>query len=60
MELMKYLNSLLDLTPVTVGERFKAWTVFALSDALIVGSNPTSSMDVWCMCAFILFVLSSI
>jgi hypothetical protein len=24
--------------------------VFAISDSLIVGSNPTSGMDVWCVC----------
>jgi hypothetical protein len=29
-------------------------TVFARSDAGIVGSNPTQGMDVWCVCAFIL------
>jgi hypothetical protein len=33
-------------TPVTVAARSKAWTVFAHSDAGIVGSNPTQSMDV--------------
>jgi hypothetical protein len=29
-------------------------TVFARSDAWIVGSNPTQGMDVWCVYAFIL------
>jgi hypothetical protein len=29
--------------PVTVAERFKACTVFALSEAGIVGSNPTQA-----------------
>jgi hypothetical protein len=38
--------------PVTVAERSKAWTVFARSEAGIVGSNPTQDMDVWCVCAF--------
>jgi hypothetical protein len=36
--------------PVTVAARSKAWTVFACSDAGIVGSNPTQGMDVWCVC----------
>jgi hypothetical protein len=31
---------------VTVAERSKAWTVFARPDAVIVGSNPTSGMDI--------------
>jgi hypothetical protein len=30
--------------PITVAERSKAWTIFARSDAGIVGSNPT---EVW-------------
>jgi hypothetical protein len=29
------------IIPVTVAKRSKAWTVFARSDAVIVGSNPT-------------------
>jgi hypothetical protein len=32
--------------PVTVAERFKACTVFARSEAGIVGSNTTQGMDV--------------
>jgi hypothetical protein len=32
--------------PVTVAARCKAWTVFALSNAGIVVSNPTQGMDV--------------
>jgi hypothetical protein len=31
---------------VTVAERSKAWTVFARSEAGIVGSNPKQHMDV--------------
>jgi hypothetical protein len=38
------------LLPVTVDERSKACTVFARSEAGIVGSNPTQGMDVWCVC----------
>jgi hypothetical protein len=32
--------------PVTVAERSRACTVFARSEAGIVGSNPTQDMDV--------------
>jgi hypothetical protein len=31
---------------VTVAERSKTYTVFASSEAAIVGSNPTQGMDV--------------
>jgi hypothetical protein len=37
-----------------VATRSKAWTIFAHSEAVIVGSNPTQGMDVWCVCLFIL------
>jgi hypothetical protein len=40
--------------PVAVGARSKAWTVFASSDAGIVGSNLTQGMDIWRVYAFIL------
>jgi hypothetical protein len=46
--------------PVTVAEPSKAWTVFARSEAGIVGSNLTKGMDVWCVYVFILFVLSCV
>jgi hypothetical protein len=36
----------------TVTERSKACTVFARSEAGIVGSNPTQDMDVWCVYEF--------
>jgi hypothetical protein len=32
--------------PILVTERSKAWTIFARSNAGIVGSNPTQGMDV--------------
>jgi hypothetical protein len=41
-------------SPVTVAERSKAYTVFARSEAGIVGSNPTQCMDVWYVYVFIL------
>jgi hypothetical protein len=40
--------------PVTVAARSKVRTVFARSDAVIVGSNPIQGIDVWCVYAFIL------
>jgi hypothetical protein len=42
--------------PITVAARFKAWTVFAHSDAGIVGSNPIQGMDV-CVCVYSVWVL---
>jgi hypothetical protein len=42
--------------PVTVAARFKAWTVFARSDAGIVGSNPIQGMDVRCVCMRLFWV----
>jgi hypothetical protein len=45
------------ILPVTVAERSKAWTVFARSEAEIVGSNSTQFMDVWCMCLFCIYVV---
>jgi hypothetical protein len=42
------------LRPVTVAEQSEACTVFALSEAEIVGPNPTQGMDVWCVYVFIL------
>jgi hypothetical protein len=32
--------------PITVAARSKTWTIFARSNACIVGSNPTQGMDV--------------
>jgi hypothetical protein len=40
--------------PVTVAERSEACTVFARSEAAIMGSNPTQDMDVWYVYMFIL------
>jgi hypothetical protein len=39
--------------------RSKAWTVFPRSDARIVGSNPSQSMDV-CVCVYSVFVISCV
>jgi hypothetical protein len=38
--------------PVTVADRSKACTVFDRSEAVIIGSNPTQGMDVWCVYVF--------
>jgi hypothetical protein len=40
------LIMLMELKPVTVTERSKVCTVFARSEAAIVGSNPNQGMDV--------------
>jgi hypothetical protein len=40
--------------PVTVDERSTACTVFARSEAGIMGSNPTKGIDVWYVYVFIL------
>jgi hypothetical protein len=45
--------------PITVVALSKAWTVFAQSNAGIVGSNPTQGMDV-CVCVYSVFVLSCV
>jgi hypothetical protein len=41
-----------------------AWRVFARSEVVIVGSNPTLGMDDWCVCVrarvYSVFVLSCI
>jgi hypothetical protein len=42
------------LEPVTVAERSKACTIFARSEAGLMGLNPTESMDVWYVYVFIL------
>jgi hypothetical protein len=43
--------------PVTVVERSKACTVFARSEAVIVGSKPTHGTDVWYVCLFCVCVV---
>jgi hypothetical protein len=44
--------------PVTVAVRSKACSVFARSEAGIVGSNPTQTMNVRCVYEFILYLCS--
>jgi hypothetical protein len=39
-------------SPITVVAPSKAWTVFARSDAGMVGSNPTQRMDVCILCVY--------
>jgi hypothetical protein len=43
--------------PVTVDAHSKAWTVFARSNAGIVGSNPTQGTDVCVVCVYSVFLL---
>jgi hypothetical protein len=38
--------------PITLAARSKAWTVFARSNAGIMGSNPTQGTDVYILCLF--------
>jgi hypothetical protein len=45
------------VVPITVAARSKAWTVFARSNAGIMGSSPTENMDV-CVCLFCVCVLA--
>jgi hypothetical protein len=43
--------------PIAVAARFKAWTVFACSNAGYVGSNSTQGMDICIMCIYSVFML---
>jgi hypothetical protein len=46
---------------VTVAARSEVWTVSAPSEAVILGSNPSQGMDVWCVYTFhSVFVLSCV
>jgi hypothetical protein len=38
---------------IKVVERSKAWSVFARSNTVIVGSNPTQGMDVYLRLFFV-------
>jgi hypothetical protein len=42
--------------PIRVAARSKTSTVFARSNAGIVGSNPTQGMDVCIVCVYSVFV----
>jgi hypothetical protein len=52
------------VVPIAVVARSKTWTVFARSNAGIVGSNPTQGMDVYvrlfCVCVWYISSISSI
>jgi hypothetical protein len=41
----------------TMRGQYKAWTVFARSNARIVGSNPTQGVDVCIVCVYSVFLL---
>jgi hypothetical protein len=51
-----YLTTFITAQPITVAAWSKARTVFARSNAGIVGSNPNRGMDV---CVYFVFVLGS-
>jgi hypothetical protein len=38
-----------------IAELSKACTVFARSEAGVVGSNTTQGIDVWCLCVCVFF-----
>jgi hypothetical protein len=44
------------LLPITVAARSQAWTIFARSNAVIVGSNPIRGLDVY-VCLFCVCVV---
>jgi hypothetical protein len=46
--------------PITVATKSKAWTLFARLNAGIVGSDPTQSMDVWCVCVCVCVCIYSV
>jgi hypothetical protein len=41
-----------NVKPITVASWSKAWTIFARTEAVIVGSNPTQGMDVSIVCVY--------
>jgi hypothetical protein len=55
--LISYYSTLYDLVVIRVAAPSKAWTVFARSNAGIVGSNPIQGMDVCIVCVYSVFVL---
>jgi hypothetical protein len=49
------LVTLIIFWPITVAARSKAWTVFARSNAGIVGSNPAQVINVCIVCVYFVF-----
>jgi hypothetical protein len=54
--IVAYCSVCVIIEPITVASRSKAWTIFARSNAGIVGSNPTQGMDV-CVSLFCVYVV---
>jgi hypothetical protein len=58
-----FLTVYINVEPITVAARSKAWIVFARSNAGIMGSNPIQDMDVcvrlFCVCV-VLYVGSGL
>jgi hypothetical protein len=52
-----YIVTCIPVAAGQVAERSKAWTVFVRLDAVIVGSNSASGMDVWCVRLFCVCVV---
>jgi hypothetical protein len=55
----KFYVRILELMPITVAARSKAWTMFARSNAGFVGSNPSQGTDVFVR-VYSVFVLSCV
>jgi hypothetical protein len=51
-----FQSLVLIIAPVIIAARCKAWTVFARSNAGIVGSKPTQGMDVCIACIYPVFL----
>jgi hypothetical protein len=49
-ECSQLISNIIKFMPVTTAERSKACTVFARSQAGIVGSNRTQGIEDWCLC----------
>jgi hypothetical protein len=52
LNISPYFHTVILFGPVMVAERCKALTIFARSDAVIVGTNPTYGMDIWYVYVF--------
>jgi hypothetical protein len=60
LECCLVLTPVFNTLPVTVAERSEMYTVFARSEARIVGSNPTQGMGVLYVYVFILCLCHSV
>jgi hypothetical protein len=58
--LTAFEGSIIIWRPITVATRYKAWTVFARSNTVIIGSDPAQNMHVCIVCIYSVFVLSCV